>query len=151
VATQAVYYRAADGFAPVEDFLDREFPLEPRKKNPSAREIEAAASKRMTIDLQIDRLNGLANDDPPLPFPHTSQIDGPLRELRCHYGRAHYRILYRRSGNLFVLLHMIRKTSKAPPPAASLLSPSARSVSRPAASSRLINDITCSIHALGVQ
>ena len=37
----------------------------------------------MTIDSQIDRLNGLANDDPPLPFPHTSQIDGPLRELRC--------------------------------------------------------------------
>jgi hypothetical protein len=99
VATQAVYYRTADGSEPVEDFLDREFPLEPRKKNPSAREIEAAASKRMTIDLQIDRLNGLANDDPPLPFPHTSQIDGSLRELRCHYGRAHYRILYRRSGN----------------------------------------------------
>lgn len=30
---------------------------------------------------------------------------------------AHYRILYRRSENLFVLLHMIRKTSKAVPPA----------------------------------
>jgi len=44
-----------------------------------------------------------------------SQIDGPLRELRCHYGRVHYRILYRRSGNLFVLLHMIRKTSGAVP------------------------------------
>jgi phage-related protein len=47
--------------------------------------------------------------------PHTSQIDGPLRELRCHFGRAHYRILYRRSGNLFILLQMIRKTSKAVP------------------------------------
>jgi hypothetical protein len=46
------------------------------KKKPSARELQAAATKRMTIDLQIDRLNGLANDDPPLPFPHTSQIDG---------------------------------------------------------------------------
>jgi len=96
------------------EFLDREFPFEP-KKNPSAREIDAAAQKRMTMDLQIDRLNGLANDDPPLPFPHTSQIDGPLRELRCHYGRVHYRILYRRSGNLFVLLHMIRKKSRAIP------------------------------------
>lgn len=115
MATQAVYYRAPDGVEPVAEFLDREFPLEPRKKNPSVRELEAAATKRMTVDLQIDRLNGLANDDPPLPFPHTSQIDGPLRELRCHYGRAHYRILYRRSGNLFVLLHMIRKTSKSVP------------------------------------
>lgn len=113
--TQAVYYRAPDGAEPVAKFLDQEFPLEPRKKNPSVRELEAAATKRMTIDLQIDRLNGLANDDPPLPFPHTSQIDGPLRELRCHYGRAHYRILYRRSGNLFVLLHVIRKTSKTVP------------------------------------
>jgi hypothetical protein len=76
--TQAVYYRAPDGAEPVAEFLDREFPLEPRKKNPSVRELEATATKRMTIDLQIDRLNGLANDDPPLPFPHTSQIDGHL-------------------------------------------------------------------------
>jgi phage-related protein len=113
--TQAVFYRAPDGSEPVAEFLDREFPLEPRKKNPSARELQAAATKRVTIDLQVDRLNGLATDDPPLPFPHTSQINGPLRELRCHYGRAHYRVLYRRSGNLFVLLHMIRKTSKAVP------------------------------------
>lgn len=115
MSTQAVYYRDADGSEPVAEFLDREFPLEPRKKRSSRREIEAAATKRMTMDLQIDRLNGLANDDPPLPFPHTSQIEGPLRELRCHYGRAHYRVLYRRSDNLFVLLHMIRKTSRAVP------------------------------------
>jgi phage-related protein len=74
-----------------------------------------AAKKRMTIDLQINRLNGLANDGPPLPFPHTSQIEGPLRELRCHYGRDLYRVLYRRSKNLFVLLHMISKTSRAVP------------------------------------
>lgn len=113
--TQAVFYRAPDGIEPVAEFLDDEFPFEPRKKKPSTRELQAAASKRVTIDLQIDRLNGLASDDPPLPFPHTSQIDGPLRELRCHYGRAHYRVLYRRSGNLFVLLHMIRKTSKTVP------------------------------------
>jgi len=117
VATQAVFYRAPDGSEPVGEFLDREFPVEPRKKKPSAREAQAAARKRATIDLQIDRLNGLADKDPPLPFPHTSQIDGPLRELRCHYGRAHYRILYRRSGNLFVLLHMIRKTTRAVPQA----------------------------------
>lgn len=69
VATQAVYYRSSDGVEPVAEFLDREFPLEPRKKSPSVREIEAAATKRMTVDLQIDRLNGLASDDPPLPFP----------------------------------------------------------------------------------
>jgi hypothetical protein len=64
--TQAVFYRSPDGSEPVAEFLDREFPVEPRKKKPSARELQAAATKRVTIDLQIDRLNGLASDDPPL-------------------------------------------------------------------------------------
>jgi hypothetical protein len=58
--TQAVFYRAPDGAEPVAEFLDDEFPVEPRKKKPSARELQAAASKRVTVDLQIDRLNGLA-------------------------------------------------------------------------------------------
>jgi phage-related protein len=58
---------------------------------------------------QIDRLNMLSASNPHLPFPHSSQIEGELRELRCHYGRELYRILYRRSRNLFVLLHIFRK------------------------------------------
>jgi phage-related protein len=37
------------------------------------------------------------------------QVDGQLRELRCRYGRDLYRILYQRSGNLFILLHAIEK------------------------------------------
>jgi phage-related protein len=119
VSTQAVHYRAADGSEPVAEFLDEEFPLEPRKKNPTKAKVAAAAKKRAAIDLQIDRLNGLASNDPPLPFPHSSQIDGPLRELRCHHGRALYRVLYRRSDNLFVLLHIFRKTS-GPVPAAEI-------------------------------
>jgi phage-related protein len=93
-----VYYRDPKGCEPVADFLD-------------ALEVAAQA----TLDLQIDRLNGLPANAPPLPFPHTSQIDGQLRELRCHYGSEHYRVLYRRSENLLVLLHMLRKgTGKIP-------------------------------------
>jgi phage-related protein len=42
-------------------------------------------------------------------------VEGQLRELRCHYGRSLYRILYRRSENLFVLLHAVQKSSKALP------------------------------------
>lgn len=57
------------------------------------------------IDFTISLLNRLGSHDPPLPFPHSSQVEGQLRELRCHYGRDLYRILYRRSRNLFVLLH----------------------------------------------
>jgi phage-related protein len=97
--TQAVYYRNPDGSQPVDDFL----------------EDLGDSAAQATLDLQIDRLNRLPENAPPLPFPHTSQIDGPLRELRCHYGSQLYRVLYRRSGNLFVLLHMLRKdTGRVP-------------------------------------
>jgi phage-related protein len=96
--TQAVYYRAPDGSEPVDEFLD-----------------QLDESKQPTIDLQIDRLNGLSVSAPPLPFPHSSQVRGPVRELRCHYGSELYRVLYRRSENLFILLHMLRKdTGKLP-------------------------------------
>lgn len=60
-------------------------------------------------------LTGLEPNAPPLPFPHTSQVEGELRELRCHFGSAQYRILYRRSGNLFVLLHAFHKTTATIP------------------------------------
>jgi hypothetical protein len=63
------------------------------------------------VDLAIDRLNGLHPSEPPLAFPATSQVDGELQELRCHYGPVLYRVLYQRSRNLFVLLHMLRKNS----------------------------------------
>jgi phage-related protein len=96
VPTQAVFYRDEKGRQPVREFLWREM-------NKQARRL---------VEDQIDELNGLSDNSPPLPFPQTSQVDGALRELRCHSGRALYRILYRRSGNLFVLLHMIRKDSR---------------------------------------
>jgi phage-related protein len=92
---QAVYYRASDGSEPVDAFI----------------EALHDPVRQAALDLQIDRLNMLSPTNPHLPFPHTSQLDGELRELRCHFGREHYRILYRRSGNLLVLLHMFRKNS----------------------------------------
>ncbi len=88
----AVYYRATDGREPVDEFIDR-----------------LPTRMQVVIDNHIDRLNTLRDTDPPLPFPHSSQIEGQLRELRCHYGRALYRILYRRSKRLFILLHIFRK------------------------------------------
>jgi len=94
----AVYYRDKAGAQPVNDFIDG---LPPR--------VQAS------LDLQIDRLNMLTDSDPPLPFPHSSQVEGELRELRCHYGSRLFRVLYRRSERLFVLLHIFEKTSKAIP------------------------------------
>ena len=96
--TQAVYFRATDGTEPVNDFIDS---LDPRHQ--------------AAVDLQIDRLNDLPPSAPPLPFPHSSQVRGPLREPRCHYGSELYRVLYCRSGKLFVLLHMLpKRTGKLP-------------------------------------
>lgn len=65
---------------------------------------------------QIGRLNGLSDAMPHLTFPHSSQVDGELRELRCHMGSEHYRVLYRRSERLIVLLHAFRKTTGKLPP-----------------------------------
>ena len=91
---QAVYYRDREGSEPVRDYL--------AGLPPAVREEVAA-----TVLL----LNRLSPQDPPLPFPFSSQVEGPLRELRCHYGRTLYRILYQRSGNLFILLHALGKRS----------------------------------------
>jgi phage-related protein len=93
---QALYYRAADGSEPVDDFID-----------------SLTTKRQVALDNQIDRLNMLTAAHPHLPFPHSSQIEGELRELRCHYGRELYRILYRRSGNLIVLLHAFQKNTGA--------------------------------------
>lgn len=95
---QAVYYRDRDGTEPVNDFIDQ--------LSPECQE---------EIDYTISLLNRLVSNDPPLPFPHSSQVEGQLRELRCHYGRNLYRILYHRSHNLFVLLHILEKRSQKLP------------------------------------
>ena len=91
---QAVYYRDRHGREPVCDFID-----------------VLPAAVQASLDNQIDRLNVLEPDDPPLPFPHSSQVEGELRELRCHHGRRLFRVLYRRSQRLFVLLHIFEKTT----------------------------------------
>jgi len=96
---QAVYYRAADGREPVRDFI---------------RDLDA--KRRAVLLNQLGRLNELSDTQPHLPFPHSSQIGGELRELRCHVGSELYRVLYRRSAGLIMLLHVFRKkTGKVPP------------------------------------
>lgn len=92
-----VYYRAAHGSQPVDEFIDG---LEPKVQ--------------VVLDNQIGRILLFG---PHLAFPHSSQVEGELRELRCHYGSTLYRILYRRSDNLFVLLHILEKRTAAIPEA----------------------------------
>ena len=94
MSLQAVFYRDGTGHEPVREFLE-------------ALDEDSQAA----IEHQIGRLNLLSDTTPHLPFPHSSQVDGELRELRCHYGRELYRILYRRSERLIVLLHVFAKRS----------------------------------------
>jgi hypothetical protein len=77
---QAVYYRDAARHEPVNEFIDA-----------------LAPERREQLDHTISPLNRLGPNDPPLPFPYSSQVDGQLCELRCHFGRDPYRIRYRRS------------------------------------------------------
>ena len=70
----AVYYRESSGREPVREFLD-----------------ELDDEVHAVLAQQIDRLNLLSDEVLHLPFPHSSQVDGELRELRCHYGRQLYR------------------------------------------------------------
>jgi phage-related protein len=91
---QAVFYRDASGREPVRELLD-----------------SLDDDSQAAIEHQIGRLNLLSDTTPHLPFPHSSQVDGELRELRCHYGRELYRILYRRSERLVVLVHIFAKRS----------------------------------------
>src|SRR5438270_4147411 len=88
----AKFYRDSAGAHPVDDFIER-LPL----------------AHQLAVDRQIARLNSLDDVYPHLAFPNSSQIEGELRELRCHYGNVLYRILYRRSGHFLILLHIFRK------------------------------------------
>lgn len=97
--TQAVYYRDSHGAEPVDEFMQA---LPPKQ----AAKID---------DVIEEHLNGRPSQDPPAPFPITSQIDGELRGLRVRFANTRYRILYQRSGNLVVLLHAIEKDTGAVP------------------------------------
>lgn len=61
---QAVFYRDSTGAEPVREFLDG-----------------LGVEAQVAVSNQIDRLNLLDDEMPHLPFPHSSQVDGELREL----------------------------------------------------------------------
>jgi phage-related protein len=101
---QAVYYRDANGKEPVAVLI-----------------ASLPAKGRAALKNQMGRLNLLSDEHPHLPFPHSSHIRGDIRELRCHWGRQHFRILYARSDRLVVLLNAFRKASSRIPDSEILL------------------------------
>jgi phage-related protein len=92
------FYEDETGKRPVEEFLER------------------LPEEHLGKILQV--LQMLEEWGPHLPFPYSSQLVGRLRELRVHYGRTLYRVLY--YGDVqrtFVLLHAFEKRSQAVPEA----------------------------------
>jgi hypothetical protein len=69
---QAVFYRALDGSEPVDQFIGA-------LRDPD---------KQAVLDNQIDRLNMLRPNDPPLSFPWSSQLEGEFRELPATTARS---------------------------------------------------------------
>ena len=67
----ARYYRDENSVQPVDDFIES---------------LDDPAHQ-FAIDKQIDRINLLDEGTPHWAFPHSSQIEGELRELRCHTAR----------------------------------------------------------------
>lgn len=90
------FYRDDEGNEPVKDFL------------------LSVDSKRRGKMLQIIQI--LSEFGHTLPFPYSSQVEGKMRELRTHYGKSLYRILYYcDSEGVFILLHAFEKrTQKIP-------------------------------------
>jgi phage-related protein len=70
------------------------------------------ARDRRIVANHIERLKAFGPD---LPYPWSSQVRGELRELRADAGLTHYRLLYCRSRNLLVLLHVLdKRTARVP-------------------------------------
>lgn len=90
----AKYYRDRRGTQPVSAFIDA-LPREHQE----------------IIDRKIDRLNAFG---PMIPPPHSRQVRGKLRRLKCDVGGLCYRILYHEAESGFiVLLHIfIKKTPR---------------------------------------
>ena len=90
------FYESRTGGCPVRDFL-----------------LGLDVPRRVKLVAVIRLLEEMG---PNLPFPYSSQIRGKLRELRTHYGKEHYRVLYFGApGRTFVLLHAFVKRVRVTP------------------------------------
>jgi phage-related protein len=90
------YYRDRQGTQPVKEFINA-LPHEHQE----------------LIDRKIDRLNAFG---PMIPVPHSKQVRGKLRRLKCDFAGLAYRVLYTEAEHGFIiLLHIfVKKTPRIP-------------------------------------
>ena len=86
-------------------------PSRPRTVNEFIDGLEPSCQDQ--LDWYIDLLNGLTDSSPELAFPYSSALKGAryraFRKLRASCGRRRYRVLFRRSGRLLIVLHGFAK------------------------------------------
>ena len=97
MAWEVIYDEGREGDCPVRDFLEG-LPTPHRAK------------VFAVLDLLRER-------GPLLGFPHSSQAEGKIRELRAHYGRQLYRVLYAMDDQRRVVLleGFEKNVAKVPP------------------------------------
>ena len=93
---------------------DYEFFKDSEESEPVKDFLLSLSNKHRAKVLQFIQI--LSEFGPNLPFPYSSQVEGKIRELRAHFGKTQYRVLYYQdSEGAFVLLHAFeKKTSKIP-------------------------------------
>lgn len=92
----AKYYRDRHGVEPVKAFTDA-----------------LPDNHQQAIDRKIDRLNAFG---PMIPAPHSKQVRGKLRRLKCDFSGLCYRVIYHEAESGFIiLLHiLVKKTPRIP-------------------------------------
>ena len=92
---EILFYEAADGECPVQDFLDG---LTPKVQGKAAKWLEL-----------------LEREGPDLPRPYADVIRGKIRELRVSFGGLHHRFLYFFQGKRIVVTHgFVKRTAAVP-------------------------------------
>ena len=92
---EVVFYGAADGECPTEEFLDG---LAPKVRGKVAKWLEL-----------------LEREGPNLPRPYADVVRGKIRELRVSFSGLHHRLLYFFHGKRIVVTHgFVKKTAAIP-------------------------------------
>jgi len=92
---EVLFYEAADGECPTQEFLDG---LVPKVRGKVAKWLEL-----------------LGQEGPDLPRPYADVVRGKIRELRVSFGGTHHRFLYFFHGKRIVVTHgFVKKTAAIP-------------------------------------
>ena len=92
---EVLFYEAADGGCPTQEFLDG---LAPKVRGKVAKWLEL-----------------LEQEGPNLPRPYADVVRGKIREIRVSFGGMHHRFLYFFHGKRIVVTHgFVKKTAAIP-------------------------------------